>query len=117
MKETKKLWWGLVLLILISPLGLALPELFKSGPAWGEWSLKEIDKMLGSIPAGIEKLSHFWSAPVPDYNLKAWEGEGLARRRRQLAQHRPPQPQPHRQHLYHPESDRQSGSSVANRSL
>jgi hypothetical protein len=79
MKETKKLWWGLVLLILISPLGLVLPELFKSGPAWGEWSLKEIDKMLGSIPAGIKKLSHFWSAPVPDYNLKTWEGQGLAK--------------------------------------
>jgi len=46
MKGTKRLWWGLILLILISPLGLVLPEVFKSGPAWGEWSLEEIEKTL-----------------------------------------------------------------------
>ena len=79
MTSTKKLWWGLALLILISPLGLFLPELLKSGPAWGEWSLQEIEKMLGFIPEGLRKVSDLWSAPVPDYNLKSWEGQGLAK--------------------------------------
>ena len=79
MKETKKLWLGIAILILISPLGLIFPEIFKSGPAWGEWSLEEIEKMLGFIPAGIKKFSDFWSAPVPDYNLKSWEGQGFAK--------------------------------------
>ena len=79
MKPAKKLWWGLLLLILISPLGLILPEMFKSGPAWGEWGLDEIQKMLGFVPAGIKKLSDFWSAPVPDYTVKSWEGQGMAK--------------------------------------
>ena len=79
MKGTKKLWWGLIILILLSPVGLILPELFKSGPAWGEWTLEEIEKILGFIPEGLKKISDLWSAPVPDYNLKSWEGEGLAK--------------------------------------
>jgi predicted PurR-regulated permease PerM len=79
MKNLKKLWWGLAVLVLISPLGLILPELFKSGPAWGEWSLEEIEKLLGFVPEGIKRLSDFWSAPVPDYNLKSWEGQGFAK--------------------------------------
>jgi hypothetical protein len=79
MKGTKRLWWGLILLILISPLGLVLPEVFKSGPAWGEWSLAEIEKMLGFIPAGLRKFADLWSAPAPDYNLKNWGGQGFAK--------------------------------------
>jgi hypothetical protein len=79
MKGTKRLWWGLILLILISPLGLFLPEVFKSGPAWGEWSLAEIEKMLGFIPGGLKKLADLWTAPMSDYNLKNWEGQGLAK--------------------------------------
>jgi len=78
MKGTKKLWWGLALLVLLSPLGLLLPEVFKSGPAWGEWSLEEIQRMVGYIPEGLKRLADLWSAPVPDYNLKSWEGRGLA---------------------------------------
>jgi len=68
-----------MLLILIPPIGLILPEVFKSGPAWGEWSLQEIEQMLGFIPAGFKKIPDLWSAPVPDYNLKSWEGQGLAK--------------------------------------
>ncbi len=79
MKGTKRLWWGLVILMLISPIGLILPEVFKSGPAWGEWGLEEIEKMLGFIPEGLKKVADLWSAPVPDYNLKIWEEKGLAK--------------------------------------
>ena len=79
MKGTKRLWWGLVILMLISPIGLILPQVFKSGPSWGEWGLERIEKMLGFIPEGLKKTADLWSAPVPDYNLKFWVGKGLAK--------------------------------------
>ena len=78
MKGMKKLWCGLLVLILISPLGLILPGVFQSGPAWGEWGLQEVERMLGYIPEGYRKVANFWSAPMPDYSLKVWGGEGLA---------------------------------------
>jgi len=77
MKSTKRLWWGILILLLLSPLGLILPEVFKSGPAWGEWSLEEIEKMLGFIPEGLKKIGDLWPAPLPDYNVKGWEAKGL----------------------------------------
>lgn len=77
MKPTRRLWWGLILLMLLSPLGLILPELFKSGPAWGEWSLEDIEKMVGFIPEGFREWADLWSAPLPEYNVAAWEKKGL----------------------------------------
>jgi len=77
-KRIHKLWWGIIGLILLSPLGLLLPEFFKSGPAWGEWSGEELARMLGFIPAGLKKIADFWAAPLPDYNLSGFEGKGLA---------------------------------------
>lgn len=61
MKLTTKLWIGIILLILLSPLGLILPAYFHSGSAWGEW----------------KKLSALWRAPIPDYAFKGWEEKGL----------------------------------------
>ncbi len=78
MKETRKLWWGLGILILISPVGLILPEMFKSGPAYGEWNLEEVERMLGFIPEGLRIVADLWAAPIPDYNLRSWEGKGMA---------------------------------------
>ena len=63
MKLIIRFWIGIAVLIILSPLGLMLPEHFKAGSAWGEWRL--------------EKFSSFWKAPIPDYNLKGWEGKGL----------------------------------------
>jgi len=60
MKITTKLWLGIMILIILSPLGLWLPEHFKAGAAWGEWG-----------------ASSLWSAPLPDYTFKGWEGKGL----------------------------------------
>jgi hypothetical protein len=59
------LWIGLVVLIVASPLGLLAP-----GTAWGEWGTKELAAMgLRSIPAGLEKLSSLWGAPMAGYDL------------------------------------------------
>jgi len=77
MKTINKLWLGLGLLILLSPLGLLLPERFKAGSAWGEWGVEEIRKLAGYIPKGLEKFSGIWQAPMPDYTFKGWEEKGL----------------------------------------
>jgi len=77
MKITTKFWIGLGVLIVLSPLGLILPEHFKAGAAWGEWGSEEIKNLVGYIPQGIDKLSRLWNAPIPDYALKGWEEKGL----------------------------------------
>ena len=77
MKITTKLWIGLAILIILSPLGLILPEHFKASSAWGEWGADEMQKLVGYIPQGLEKLSGLWNAPMPDYAFKGWEEKGL----------------------------------------
>ena len=77
MKITTKFWIGLIILIVLSPLGLFLPEHFKAGAAWGEWGAEEIKELVGYIPQGLEKLSRLWNAPIPDYAFKGWEEKGL----------------------------------------
>ena len=77
MKTTTKLWIGIAILIILSPLGLILPEYFKSGAAWGEWGTDEMQKLVGYIPRGLEKLSAVWNAPLPDYAFRGWEGRGI----------------------------------------
>lgn len=69
----KKLWIGIILLILLTPIGLILPELLKAGGAWGEWGAEEIEKIVGYIPEGLKRLSKLWSSPVPDYTFSKWE--------------------------------------------
>jgi len=73
MKLISKLWLGLGILIIFTPLGLILPEHFKAGSAWGEWGIDEMQKLVGYVPRGLEKLSGLWSAPIPDYAFKGWE--------------------------------------------
>ena len=78
MKITTKFWVGLGVLVALSPLGLLLPEHFKAGSAWGEWGIDEIQRLAGYVPVGLEKLSSFWSAPIPDYAFKGLEGKSIA---------------------------------------
>jgi len=78
MKTINKLWIGLIVLIALSPLGLLLPAHFKSGDAWGEWGADTVKELVGYVPAGLEKLSSLWSAPLPDYSFKGWEEKPLA---------------------------------------
>jgi cobalt/nickel transport protein len=78
MKITTKLWIGLGALIVLSPLGLLIPEYFKAGAAWGEWGMDEIKKLVGYVPRGLEKLAPLWNAPIPDYAFRGWEEKGLS---------------------------------------
>lgn len=78
-KTQKKLWTGLVIMALISPLGIILPELFHSGDAWGEWGTDTLEKLLGYVPDGLKKYAEFWKAPVPDYSLGGEESSMAVR--------------------------------------
>ncbi|MCK9582417.1 MAG: PDGLE domain-containing protein [Endomicrobiales bacterium] len=77
MKTITKLWIGIAILIVLSPLGLLLPDHFKAGTAWGEWGVDEIGKMTGYVPQGLAKLSELWKAPFPDYAFNGWEEKGI----------------------------------------
>jgi cobalt/nickel transport protein len=73
----RKLWLGFVVLALLSPVGIIVPDKLKAGSAWGEWGTDEIQKMVGFVPQGMQKLSELWQAPMPDYAFKGWEEKGL----------------------------------------
>lgn len=79
MKTTAKLWIGVAVLIILSPLGLILPEWFKAGDAWGEWGTDGVKGLVGYVPRGLERLSSLWQAPLPDYVFKGWEEKGIVR--------------------------------------
>ena len=68
---------GLGILVILSPLGLILPEHFKAGSAWGEWGIDQMQKLVGYIPQGLSRISTFWSAPIPDYVFKGWEARPI----------------------------------------
>lgn len=53
---------GLVLLIILTPLGL-----LAVGETFGEWGPEEVKEKLGFVPPGLEQLSGIWNAPLPDY--------------------------------------------------
>jgi cobalt/nickel transport protein len=77
MKTTTKLWIGIAVLSVLSPLGLILPEHFKAGDAWGEWGTDGVKELIGYVPRGLEKLSGLWRAPLPDYAFKGRESTGI----------------------------------------
>jgi cobalt/nickel transport protein len=77
MNIMKKLWIGVGILALLSPLGIILPALFGAGGAWGEWSLGEMKKLVGYFPEGMRKLAHIWKSPMPDYTVPGQQ-PGLA---------------------------------------
>lgn len=68
-----RLWIGIGILVLLAPLGLIVPELFKAGGAWGEWGVDEIQNIAGYVPAGLKRLSELWSSPIPDYAFTGWD--------------------------------------------
>lgn len=77
MTTTKKLWIGIGILVLLSPLGLVLPALFGSQGAWGEWGIHQIEKLVGYVPEGMKRLAGRWRAPLPEYAVPG-QGQGPA---------------------------------------
>lgn len=68
-KFHKKLWIGLFILTLLTPLGVILPGKFSAGEAWGEWGTDTLKKLLGYAPEGLKRLADLWKAPIPGYNF------------------------------------------------
>ena len=77
MTTTKKLWIGIFILVLLTPLGLVLPALFGAKGAWGEWGADQFEKIMGYVPEGMRRLAGSWKAPMPDYAVPG-QGQGLA---------------------------------------
>jgi hypothetical protein len=76
MTTTKKLWIGIGILALLSPLGLIIPALFGAGGAWGEWGTDAIEKMVGFVPEGMKRLASSGKTPMPGYTVPG-QGDGL----------------------------------------
>jgi hypothetical protein len=75
---TRKLWIGIGILVLLSPLGLIIPKFFDAEGAWGEWGPDEIEKIAGFVPEGMKRLTERWKAPLPDYAVPG-QGAGTVR--------------------------------------
>lgn len=67
-KIVRNLSIGMLLLIILAPLGL-----LAVGETFGEWGSEELQEKLGFVPPGLEQLSGLWNAPLPDY---AFPGSG-----------------------------------------
>jgi cobalt/nickel transport system permease protein len=68
-KTAKRLWIGLGILILLTPLGL-----IASGTAWGEWGADELMEILGFVPEGLGRLVNVWRSLLPDYAIPGLGG-------------------------------------------
>jgi hypothetical protein len=68
-KSQRKLWIGLFVMALLTPLGIIVPKIFNAGSAWGEWGVAKLEQLLGYAPQGLKRLSDIWKAPIPNYNL------------------------------------------------
>ena len=63
-KKGKYLLIFILVVIALSPLGL-----IAEGPAWGEWSVEEIQAMVGFVPQSIENTKPLIEAIIPDYEI------------------------------------------------
>ena len=76
-RSLRPLWAGLGVALLLTPLGIVA-----AGTAWGEWGAEDFARAEGRaeiargslgvhpperVPAGLERLSSVWTAPVSDY--------------------------------------------------
>lgn len=65
-------------MIVISPIGILLPELFQAGDAWGEWSVEDVVSQIGFEPAKMKTTVELYKAPLPDYSFTS-EDTSLAK--------------------------------------
>ena len=68
-KMKRRLIVGLLFAVLLTPMGILLPQWFKAGDAWGEWSTETIKEKTGHIPEGMKEDADVWKAPLPDYGI------------------------------------------------
>ena len=80
MREYRNFWIALLVLAVLTPAGLYLPLMLKAGSAWGEWGIGEVKQMIGYAPAGMDKESGRWKAPLPEYAIPGEGKTSLPRR-------------------------------------
>jgi cobalt/nickel transport protein len=68
-KMKRRLLIGLLIAVLLTPVGILLPRWFNAGDAWGEWSPESVKERTGHIPEGMGKNADIWKAPIPDYSI------------------------------------------------
>ncbi len=69
-KHYSKLWWGLLALLLLTPLGL-----IATGTAFGEWGIEELIEEVGMLPTGLAALADTWKyAILADYTIPGLQG-------------------------------------------
>ncbi len=68
----KKLWIGLAILIVLTPLGL-----LAEGTAFGEWGSEELQQTLGYVPSGVEHGENLWHSLFPGYTVASFDGSFL----------------------------------------
>ncbi len=66
----KKIIFWLIVFVMISPLGILLPQFFHKENAWGEWSVSTLKEKTGFVPDGMAKDAELWKAPISDYQMK-----------------------------------------------
>jgi cobalt/nickel transport system permease protein len=86
-EKLRPLWLGLALMMVLTPLGL-----LATASAWGEWGTQDLKNAAAreqiaaasgnvappaAVPAGLEKLSTVWTAPMPEYAPRFLKSERL----------------------------------------
>jgi len=79
-RESRRIWWVVALLLLATPLGV-----LATGTAWGEWSASDLSdpsvraeiatasrsrELPSAMPRALERMSTVWTAPFPGYAPK-----------------------------------------------
>jgi cobalt/nickel transport protein len=75
---TRRLCIIVILLAVLTPLGLWLPQRLGAGDAWGEWGPDDLSDHVGFLPRGLARLAGLWKAPIPDYAPPGWEERSFA---------------------------------------
>jgi hypothetical protein len=68
MKNFKPFLLAILVLAILTPIGIYLPEKLQAGDAWGELSPEDLSQEIGYVPQGMEKLASTYQAPLPDYS-------------------------------------------------
>jgi cobalt/nickel transport protein len=76
--NARRLWIVVLILAVLTPLGIWLPQRLGAEGAWGEWGPGELDRQIGFVPRGLARIANLWNAPAPDYAHPGWEGRSFA---------------------------------------
>lgn len=69
-EQHKKLWWGMLALLMLTPLGL-----IAQGTAFGEWGTDQLLEEAGTVPSGLAAWADAWRYAVfADYAIPGMDG-------------------------------------------